>query len=236
MHRCAQSIRVVSGPLMWLLWVQFWLAPGKFDFFWLFWGVLTCSDMSVGCLESFATLCMCVHMSDVSVWFSSPFARSPTCSSALLAGKSRVFDIADTFSGVFESLAMLYMCVHVSDMSIRSSGFSGSSIHSTVPLAGKSGITDTFSGLFKFLATLQCLPHMFGICVVLGPLGSSGHNLGLVPSEFDFSQLFWGVPTHSDMFSDLLKLFGMPCMHVHVSDMSVWLSSLSGLPCVVLHL
>ena len=52
----------------------------------------------------------------------------------------------------------------------------------------------------------------------------------LVPGESDFVQLFWGVLTHSDMLTDLLKTFAMSCMHVHVSDASVWLSSLSGLP------
>ena len=34
----------------------------------------------------------------------------------------------------------------------------------------------------------------------------------------------------SHIFSDRLEPFAMPCMRVHVSDVSIWLSSLPGLP------
>ena len=36
------------------------LLPGKFDFFWVFWGVLTRSDLFSDLRESLTTLCACL--------------------------------------------------------------------------------------------------------------------------------------------------------------------------------
>ena len=66
-----------------------------------------------------------------------------------------------------------------------------------------------------------------GLC---GSCGSSGCDFGLVPGQFGICQSFWVFLTVSDVFSDLLKSLMTPCMHVHVSDESIWLSSLFGLP------
>ena len=66
-----------------------------------------------------------------------------------------------------------------------------------------------------------------GLC---GSCGSCGCDFGLVPGQFGICQLFWGFLTMSDMFADLLKSLVTPCMHVHVSDESIWLSSLFGSP------
>ena len=49
-----------------------------------------------------------------------------------------------------------------------------------------------------------------------------------VLGEFNFMQLFWGVPTMPDVFSGLLKLFTILCTCACASDTSIWLSSLSG--------
>ena len=64
----------------------------------------------------------------------------------------------------------------------------------------------------------------------LGLCGSSGCDFGLVPGQFRICQSFWGFLTVSDVFAGLLESLVMPCMHVHVSDESIWLSSLFGSP------
>ena len=61
-----------------------------------------------------------------------------------------------------------------------------------------------------------------------GLRGSSMCDFMLVPGEFVFVQLFWGVLAHSDVFSDLLDSFVVPCACARVSDVSIWLSSLNG--------
>ena len=64
--------------------------------------------------------------------------------------------------------------------------------------------------------------------------GSSMRDFALVPGESVFIQLFLGVLTCYDVFADLLKSSVIPCARVHVSDVSIWLSSLSGSPVQVL--
>ena len=59
-------------------------------------------------------------------------------------------------------------------------------------------------------------------------------DFALVPGESAFIQLFLGVLTRYDAFADLLESFAIPCVRVHVSDASIWLSSLSGSPVQVL--
>ena len=58
---------------------------------------------------------------------------------------------------------------------------------------------------------------------VLFPLcGFSGRDVGLlllVAGKFDLVQLSWGILTVSDMFTDLLETFAMPC--AHATDASV---------------
>ena len=72
-----------------------------------------------------------------------------------LAGKSGVFDVTDTFAGVFKSLATLCMRACMSNGFVSSLGHSRSPMRSFVPLAGKFGIADTFSGLFE-LSVFSC--------------------------------------------------------------------------------
>lgn len=48
--------------------LSFGLLTGEFDFVEPFWDVLTCPGVSAGLHESFATLCTCMHASDVSGW------------------------------------------------------------------------------------------------------------------------------------------------------------------------
>ena len=90
-------------------------------------------------------------------------------------------------------------------------------------------VCDIFAAI---IASIQSLC----ICVRLpassawfpGLCGSSMCDFALVPGESAFAQLFWGVLTHSDVFSDPLESFVVPCTRAHVSNASVWLSSLSG--------
>ena len=69
-------------------------------------------ELSVGLVESSAMFCVHVHASDASVGLSSLFG-SPTRGSAHLVGKSRITDVSDTFTGLFELPASLSVCVHV---------------------------------------------------------------------------------------------------------------------------
>ena len=91
---------------------NFGLVLGKFDFFWLFRGVLTRSDVSVGFCESFTTLRTCVHMSNTSVWLSRGHSGLSTYNFVHLAGK---FGLADMFAGIVKLFVMLCMraCVRV---------------------------------------------------------------------------------------------------------------------------
>ena len=139
---------------------NFGLVLGKFDFFWLFQGVLTCSDVSIGFCESFTTLCTCVHMSGTSVWLSRGHSGLSTYNFAPLAGK---FGLADMFAGMLKLLVILCMHACVSDASVGLLSISGSPIHGSVPLAGESGITDMFSGVLEpFVSPYTCL-YMFSM-------------------------------------------------------------------------
>ena len=63
-----------------------------------------------------------------------------------------------------------------------------------------------------------------------GLCDSSGCDFGLVPGQIGVCQSFGGFLTVPDVFADLLESLVMPCMHVRVSDESIWLSSLFGSP------
>ena len=185
----APCICIIPQPL-WLFGHNFGLVLGKFDFFWLFRGVLTRSDVSVGFCESFTTLRTCVHMSNTSVWLSRGHSGLSTYNFAPLAGK---FGLADMFAGIPKLLVMLCMRACVSDASVGLSSISGSPIRGSVPLAGESGITDVFSGVLEpFVSPCTCL--------------------------YMLSMFAW--------------LFATLCVRVHVFDVSDWLSSLFGSPCV----
>ena len=106
---CA-CVRVPDAPAWFPAPVAPWrrsgLAPGKFGIVQPFRGILTCSGVCVGLRDSFATLCTCVHTSDVSEWLLS-HSGSPVRGYAPPAGKFGATDVTDTFSGVFELVVML---------------------------------------------------------------------------------------------------------------------------------
>ena len=95
--------------------------------------------------------------------------------SAPLAGKSGDFDITDAFSGVFESLATLCVCAHVSDVSISSLGRSDFPMCGCAPLVGNFGVADTFAGLFM-LPALHCM--CMCVLYVPGPFSSPSVSSG----------------------------------------------------------
>ena len=71
-------------------------------------------------------------------------------------------------------------------------------------------------------ASAQCI-HIFP-----GLHAFSGLGLGLLPGEFGFIQPFRGIPTHSGLSVCFLESFAALCTREHASDVSVWVSSLSG--------
>ena len=90
-------------------------------------------------------------------------------------------------------------------------------------------VCDIFTAIIASIRSLcTCVRLPASFVWFPGLHGSSMCDFVLVPGESVFVRLFWGVLTHSDVFSDLLNSFVVPGVCARVSDVSIWLSSLSG--------
>ena len=92
----------------------------------------------------------CAHVRCIR-WAFKPFWLT-THGSSPVAGKSRVFDITDTFAGVFETLATLCMHVHVQHVCLIL-GLSGSPMCGYCTVGRSSCVADVFAGLFELSAS-----------------------------------------------------------------------------------
>ena len=101
------------------------------------------SDVFAGLLESFTTLCTCVHTSNTFIWPSS-LSGLRVRGSAPLGDKLGITDITNAFLGCIR-FGFLQRCVHarVSDTFVWALGLFGSPMHS------RSGVTDDFAGLLE---------------------------------------------------------------------------------------
>ena len=125
------------------------------------------SELSVGLIKSSTILCVRVHASD--------------------AGRSRVADVSDMFAGLFKLPASFCM----SGTSVSSLGLSGSLMHGTAPLTGKSGLSNVFAGVLESSPTLcTCMRTLCMHGQLSSPSVSLGHGFVLPEGEsggFEFA-------------------------------------------------
>ena len=126
----------------------------------------------------------------------------------LLAGK---FDFAQSsrgvltrsglFVGLCESFATLCARVRAFDTSVWALGLSGSPMHGSVPLAGKSRLSDAFAGILELPASLCVYACMF--CASISSQGLSGfptHSFAPLAGNFGLADAFTGI---LELFSTL---------------------------------